>query len=260
MVMYGCRICNYDLCNQCLNDGAMLSKKELQPWEPGDNLVLHPAIAHWLPSYEEQDYWNFRITGKQWSFDKMYKTLKTLGWKHKKGKGLVGYVYSPDNKTFLTPVEWVEEFLSSSRDISGGYVTKPYVNDAKLHPMIARHIPPPGTRWLDEHTLTDIFQDIRPVLAVLGWTFRVVPDGWPYTQKCFPPNYEENVLNPLECVRSVLGLRIDKCPKDHQLQEFATPSTDHRCDLCQTSQLEGATMQGCRICNYDVCGVCLITT
>ena len=245
---------------------AMLSKKELQPWEQGDNLVLHPAIAHWLPSYGKHEY-----VDMQWSFDKMYKTLKTLGWKHKKGKGLVEYVYSPDNKTFLTPVEWVEEFLSSSRNISSGYVTEPYINDAKLHPMIARHIPPPGTRWLDEHTLTGIFLDIRPVLAVLGWTFRVVPvecflkahHGYKHVQACFPPNCDDktkNVLNPLECVRSVLGLRIDKCPKDHQLQEFATPSTDHWCDLCQTPQLEGATMQGCRICNYDVCSVCLIAT
>lgn len=46
------------------------------------------------------------------------------------------------------------------------------------------------------------------------------------------------------------------CPAGHQLQKFQTPSDKHTCDLCGNRFSRGATMYGCRPCDFDACCKC----
>jgi len=48
-----------------------------------------------------------------------------------------------------------------------------------------------------------------------------------------------------------------KCPAGHGLIKFATPCAGYMCDECDQSFDQGATLHGCRKCNYDVCEKCL---
>lgn len=48
----------------------------------------------------------------------------------------------------------------------------------------------------------------------------------------------------------------DNCPHKHGLTQFATRHSGYGCDVCTASQAVGATMHGCRQCDYDVCASC----
>lgn len=43
------------------------------------------------------------------------------------------------------------------------------------------------------------------------------------------------------------------CPGKHELTQFITEDDKYFCDVCSEGQVEGATMFGCRICEYDAC-------
>ena len=47
-----------------------------------------------------------------------------------------------------------------------------------------------------------------------------------------------------------------RCPGGHALESFVTPHPRFNCDVCQARQPAGASMRGCRICDYDVCESC----
>ena len=46
------------------------------------------------------------------------------------------------------------------------------------------------------------------------------------------------------------------CPSGHGLTQFSTPNSGFDCDLCDAQMPEGATLYGCRQCDYDVCALC----
>mmetsp|Transcript_152974 Transcript_152974/g.285042 ORF Transcript_152974/g.285042 Transcript_152974/m.285042 type:complete len:640 (-) Transcript_152974:274-2193(-) len=47
------------------------------------------------------------------------------------------------------------------------------------------------------------------------------------------------------------------CPAGHALVKFATPHSRFKCDECDQFFAQGATLHGCRACDYDVCEKCL---
>lgn len=49
---------------------------------------------------------------------------------------------------------------------------------------------------------------------------------------------------------------IRTCSQGHTLKEFTTPDADYACDICSAGIDKGATLWGCRICEYDVCIKC----
>lgn len=46
------------------------------------------------------------------------------------------------------------------------------------------------------------------------------------------------------------------CPRKHGLTRFTAHHEGFGCDVCETSQSKGATLYGCRQCDYDVCASC----
>jgi hypothetical protein len=42
----------------------------------------------------------------------------------------------------------------------------------------------------------------------------------------------------------------------HDMPEFETPNANYGCDGCEKGMPKGATMKGCRICDYDLCIEC----
>ena len=46
------------------------------------------------------------------------------------------------------------------------------------------------------------------------------------------------------------------CGNDHALAAFGTPFEGYSCNSCHSTFPEGATMHGCRECDFDLCGAC----
>eukprot|EP00931_Biecheleriopsis_adriatica_P093565 TRINITY_DN6729_c0_g2_i3.p1 TRINITY_DN6729_c0_g2~~TRINITY_DN6729_c0_g2_i3.p1 ORF type:complete len:837 (-),score=172.01 TRINITY_DN6729_c0_g2_i3:70-2580(-) len=46
------------------------------------------------------------------------------------------------------------------------------------------------------------------------------------------------------------------CPSGHSLKSFATQEKGYQCDGCSSKLEKGATMYGCRKCNFDLCSRC----
>ena len=59
-------------------------------------------------------------------------------------------------------------------------------------------------------------------------------------------------------VKEVLYRPGDKtCLKSHPLSNFSTDHSGFGCDFCGMSQVKGASMGGCRQCDFDICRDCL---
>ncbi len=50
--------------------------------------------------------------------------------------------------------------------------------------------------------------------------------------------------------------KVRACPKGHGLTEFKTNHDRFTCDVCKSHQQVGATLFGCRACNFDACPNC----
>lgn len=48
-----------------------------------------------------------------------------------------------------------------------------------------------------------------------------------------------------------------RCPGQHHLNVFDTPTTKFYCNVCMSRLPQGYRMHGCRICNYDICINCV---
>merc|ERR1719336_3160209 len=48
------------------------------------------------------------------------------------------------------------------------------------------------------------------------------------------------------------------CPGSHGAKKFETDTDTFGCDECKTRQPLGATMWGCRICDWDACTWCFV--
>merc|ERR1712217_168391 len=59
----------------------------------------------------------------------------------------------------------------------------------------------------------------------------------------------DSSLQPARCP-------VYTCPHGHQLQERETPNRNFQCAVCGVNPPEGATMYGCRLCNYNECVTC----
>merc|ERR1712232_804289 len=46
------------------------------------------------------------------------------------------------------------------------------------------------------------------------------------------------------------------CPSGHVLERHSAPNSDYECDVCGKEVTEGATLWGCRLCDYDKCQQC----
>ena len=74
---------------------------------------------------------------------------------------------------------------------------------------------------------------------------------------CRKCNYDvcQSCVSPIKSVSA--SSKIENCPGQHGLTRFSTPHSSFRCDVCKKRFPTGATMYGCRRCNYDVCQSCV---
>lgn len=72
----------------------------------------------------------------------------------------------------------------------------------------------------------------------------------------FSKTAERTVESATAIVATTRRGTASSCPSGHGLTQFSTPRLGFSCDLCDAQMPEGATLYGCRQCDYDVCALC----
>ena len=71
--------------------------------------------------------------------------------------------------------------------------------------------------------------------------------------------------NNIDCIKWIYSLQTSflieinhfrNCEQGHVLEAFTTTQSDFTCDICDTVQLCGTSLHGCRECDFDVCASC----
>lgn len=71
---------------------------------------------------------------------------------------------------------------------------------------------------------------------------------------CRPCDYDE--CDACFAKRQVVQSARKTCPHGHQLRAAQAPQNGSHCDVCKTPVEQGATIRGCRLCDYDECAAC----
>eukprot|EP00808_Paulinella_micropora_P014733 g28713.t1 len=82
-----------------------------------------------------------------------------------------------------------------------------------------------------------------------------IPADDPASQYSAAMSESKEAAHPEEQEKPEVAQRPD-CPGKHSLSLFEISEVEYYCDSCGTCESKGATMFGCRACNYDLCQSC----
>mmetsp|Transcript_79744 Transcript_79744/g.145780 ORF Transcript_79744/g.145780 Transcript_79744/m.145780 type:complete len:309 (-) Transcript_79744:135-1061(-) len=114
-----------------------------------------------------------------------------------------------------------------------------------------------------EHKMEGLVHEKREAEDAEGSHAKELPEEVPTEQETShtPGLSEEVAIERQTSGKSALSVQAHSgtCPEGHQLAKEQTDSDGWSCSECHTEFPQGATLYGCRDCDYDVCRECIGT-